>query len=105
MKVGDTYSLKKILQLSKSDLDNAYFTVNDSRSKHALSSGHLEDLSYYKIQVKSFQRGSSKAAVVVISDHTSQVHFYQTKRRKELFQMVNACVSHEMKNPINSIQG
>ena len=45
------------------------------------------------------------ASVVMIQDHTSQVNFYQTKRREELLQMVNACVSHEMKNPINSIQG
>lgn len=106
IKVGDTYSIKRLLRRTELELDRIYFTTTEQRSDGIInSSGQLEDQKYYKIKVNKFKSGQSMAAVVMIQDHTSQVNFYQTKRRKELMQMVNACVSHEMKNPINSIQG
>jgi len=42
--------------------------------------------------------------VIQIQNVTSRVRYQNITGEKNLLQMINACVSHEMRNPINSIQ-
>ena len=45
----------------------------------------------------------SKQKIVQINDVSAQVMFNVAQGEKQLLSLINATVSHEMRNPINSI--
>jgi signal transduction histidine kinase len=47
----------------------------------------------------------NKFYVVKISDYTLNIQYDLNLGEKRLLELVNACVSHEMRNPINAILG
>ena len=47
--------------------------------------------------------GAKKFRVLKISDITISQRLQISQNQKHVLQMINACVSHEMRNPINSI--
>ena len=46
-----------------------------------------------------------KYYVLKIIDSTMSVRYDLSQGEKKLLELVNACVSHEMRNPINAILG
>jgi signal transduction histidine kinase len=41
--------------------------------------------------------------IMQIIDVTKHVLYYEYKAKNQLTSMINACVSHELRNPLNSI--
>jgi signal transduction histidine kinase len=58
---------------------------------------------FYRLKLEHVSTISGKIRVLKITDITIKVRLEHTQQQKKVLQMVNACVSHEMRNPINSI--
>ena len=59
----------------------------------------------YRHQYVQFKRQSSLENFVVLQiiDMSSNIMYLQAKGDKKLLTLINATVSHEMRNPLNSI--
>jgi len=55
------------------------------------------------IKVQDYQGEVSKQKIVQINDVSAHVMFNIAQGEKQLLSLINATVSHEMRNPINSI--
>ena len=58
---------------------------------------------YFKVEVSKLKIGSSTYSVIRINDVTINMLFDFSKGEKRILQLINACVSHEMRNPLNAI--
>ena len=58
---------------------------------------------FFKIKVEEITTGTNKFRVLKISDITVSQRLQMSQNQRQVLQMINACVSHEMRNPINSI--
>jgi hypothetical protein len=58
---------------------------------------------YFTVKVIKLVCNNETFLVMRINDITISVHFNLSKGEKKILQLVNACVSHEMRNPLNSI--
>jgi nitrogen fixation/metabolism regulation signal transduction histidine kinase len=58
---------------------------------------------YFTVQVTRLMVHHKTLYVLKINDITMNIHFNLSKGKKKLLQLINACVSHEMRNPLNSI--
>lgn len=58
---------------------------------------------YFMINITKFILNGVNFTVLKISDVTISVQFDLSQGEKRILQLINACVSHEMRNPINSI--
>lgn len=58
---------------------------------------------YFSVKVKRLELFSNQFKVITIRDQTISVLFDIQKGEQQILRLVNACVSHEMRNPINSI--
>ena len=59
---------------------------------------------YVQIKNKIITQDSEKVNLLQIIDLSSQVMFEFAKGEKRLMSLINATVSHEMRNPINSLK-
>lgn len=59
---------------------------------------------YVQIKNKMITQDSEKVNLLQIIDLSSQVMFEFAKAEKRLMSLINATVSHEMRNPINSLK-
>ena len=93
--------------------DAAEFSLNQllSVGKATLKTLVLEfihqngDKRYFQVTVSKLESFDSKFYVLKISDFTVKVQFDLSIGEKRLLELVNAFVSHEMRNPINAILG
>lgn len=53
--------------------------------------------------VKNFSFGKEECTLVQVIDLSEKILYDQAKARSEFLSLINATVSHEMRNPINSI--
>lgn len=60
-------------------------------------------LSFFSIKVSEMEFEGIKLKCLNIKDETSQINLEISKGEKRILELVNACVSHEMRNPINAI--
>ena len=60
---------------------------------------------YYQFHINTQEGYNSRFKVIKISDVTINIKFDLNQGEKRLLELVNACVSHEMRNPINAILG
>jgi hypothetical protein len=58
---------------------------------------------FYKVQLQKIQIDGRVLKVLKIVNVTPSIRFFLITGETKVLQMVNACVSHEMRNPINSI--
>ena len=58
---------------------------------------------YVKLSKTSFTHNFEETIMLQIIDMTNAVLYDQSKEQNELLSLLNATVSHEMRNPLNSI--
>jgi len=63
------------------------------------------DPKFYKIKFTEFQNNMQTLKILQIINVSSQVLYDTKSAETQLLQLINACVSHEMRNPINAIHG
>ena len=87
------YSLQELMQLPEEEIQNAVFSLVliNARSK------------YVSVKVSSLKLHLSSFKVINILDQTVSIMFSKSKGEKKILQLINACVSHQLRNPINTI--
>ena len=58
---------------------------------------------YFSIKLNKLELFGDSFKVINLQDQTVNILFNISQGEKKILQLINACVSHEMRNPINSI--
>ena len=87
------YSLQELMELPDEDIQNAVFSL-------ILTNRHSK---YVSVKVNSLKLHLSSFKVINILDQTISIMFSKSKGEKKILQLINACVSHQLRNPINTI--
>ena len=58
---------------------------------------------YIQFRVKDYKKGDQKMKLLQIIDVTSYILYTEFKAKNQFTSLINACVSHELRNPLNSI--
>lgn len=65
----------------------------------------LQKQQFYKFFVQQIQVNEETLEVIKVLDVSMMIKFWVANADKNVLEMANACVSHEMRNPLNSING
>ena len=81
------------MEMPDEDIQNAVFSLvlTNRRSK------------YVSVKVNSLHFHMSSFKVINILDQTVSIMFSKSKGDKKILQLINACVSHQLRNPLNTI--
>ena len=63
----------------------------------------LEERRFFQIKKKTYDRGSLKKNMLQFIDISSSILYDNQREHSNFLGLVNACVSHELRNPLNSI--
>ena len=100
--VRQEMSLEYMLQLEPSYLESIVFKLCTTSGKdNEVETG--DNLRYIQLKSKEFYTNGKKMKMVQILDVTPHMLYSEYKARIEFTSMINACVSHELRNPLNSI--
>ena len=58
---------------------------------------------YFKVSVSRLELDGSQRQMVKLVDVTDTVNYDLSKEQNELLSLINATVSHELRNPLNAI--
>ena len=85
-------------------LERLIFCVRDSSSNEP-EAEEQEPMSkqFFKVKTEMIKSTQNKFKVLKVQDITINIRLQLSQQQKKVLQIVNACVSHEMRNPINSI--
>ena len=103
------FSLLEIVNQSQDfkKSENVYKIIEEKKEEEEnLDESDKEKIRKYKyvqIKVQDYLGQTSRQKIVQINDMTASVMFNIAQGEKQLLSLINATVSHEMRNPINSI--
>ena len=86
------YSLSDFITAEIDKVDDTVFTIIEKGQDRSTKR-------YVQVKCSSFK---SKTIVQII-DISNSIMFDQQKAQNEFLNVINACVSHELRNPLNSI--
>lgn len=88
-------------------LDQQIWIVQEPKKEIAAaqltSEAHTHEKKYFKFKFIRIKNQYQAYSLIKITDATLSIWLEESRRHNKFLQMVNACVSHEMRNPINSI--
>ena len=58
---------------------------------------------FVRIKKQEYQRKGATNCMIQVHDISKSIMFDQIQNEKQLYEIINATVSHEMRNPINSM--
>ena len=58
---------------------------------------------FFQIKITALHEEETETFMIQIINITHSIQFKRTSRENELLSLINATVSHEMRNPLNSI--
>ena len=71
---------------------------------HSLDNNELLENSFQlKVNIIKYIKGGMVKQIVQFIDVSKDIRQDQYKVQTQLLEMINACVSHELRNPLNSI--
>ena len=100
---GKVYSLNDFFKIDESTLANMVFVTTPQQEQQVVEEGQPRE--YFSITISSLNSGNSKFQVIKFNNESLSIKFNLNLSEKRLLELVNACVSHEMRNPINGIFG
>ena len=59
---------------------------------------------YIQFKITSFKENDDDSIMIQMIDISSDVQHNQLKSQNELLSLINATISHELRNPLNSMQ-
>ena len=86
------YSTIDILKLSKNKVERRVFLINQEEEKR-----------YVQNKFTKFKQDNQEKFMLQIIDVSHGIMYDQQKAENSFLAMINACVSHELRNPLNSI--
>jgi len=63
-----------------------------------------ERKTYIQVKIQTYKKDGNDKTILQFIDVTKNVLQEQFKVQNELLEMINACISHELRNPLNSIK-
>ena len=107
-------SLNEIIQKRSVLLEHLIFEIDQSGHQDEEGSSPIEQSTvkqYVQIKVNNIEEDGGQILIQLVdmTEHMLFVEmknssqFNQFKNKNELLSMINACVSHELRNPLNSI--
>jgi nitrogen-specific signal transduction histidine kinase len=79
-----------LLKFGESDISNYTFKI-------------IGQDNYIKIKQSKMKRNEKSSLMLQIKNVSSEVQYDQEKSHSDLLMMINATVSHELRNPLNSL--
>ena len=58
---------------------------------------------YIQFKSKDYFKGNKQMKLLQIIDVTAYILYTEFKAKNQFISLINACVSHELRNPLNSI--
>ena len=93
------YSLEELFSLSPEETkDNVYEVI------HQVSFKNQQIFKYVQFRREAIETKFSKHEVLQIIDISEKILYEMAVGEKRMFSIINATVSHDMRNPTNSIQ-
>ena len=92
-------SLFSILEILKQDKE--YF--KGKKFVISVSNRECEQKSYIQIKMTRYEEDGNSITMLQFTDISASVFYDQTLAENKLLERINACVSHELRNPLNSI--
>jgi hypothetical protein len=62
-----------------------------------------EDKRFYKVQIQTIMIFDKQFNVIKLTEVSTLIKIWLFNGEKKLLKIINACVSHEMRNPLNAI--
>jgi signal transduction histidine kinase len=88
-------------------LEETIFMMNlnssDMSSQDSVLDSMLRGRKYFRAKIKTIYIQSSKRQVLQFHNISNSIFYDHQKDQNALLQLINACVSHELRNPLNSI--
>ena len=94
-----TYSLEDLFNLNQYELDDTTYQVIEN-----VESQNQQAFKYVQVRKEFIETSFSKYEVLQLIDISQKILYDQAVGEKRLFSLINATVSHDMRNPTNSIQ-
>ena len=88
-------SILDLIQFSKGKIEQKVFLINDTNQSLAKR--------YVHIKCTKFQQKNKEKYMLQIIDVSHGIMYDQQKAENSFLALINACVSHELRNPLNSI--
>lgn len=101
MNVGNVnlYSFEDLFNLNQEEIDNNVYQVIE-----VVETQNKQVFKYVQVRKELVETGFSKHEVLQLIDISQKILCEQAVGEKRLFSLINATVSHDMRNPTNSIQ-
>ena len=93
-----TYSMNDFRSMDLTQLENRQFFIYNSSETF-----EFEIHSYYEIKKQIISSGSKNLMMLQFNEVSSRIRCDVLTGNQQMLQTINAIVSHEMRNPINSI--
>ena len=90
-----------MLKLDASKLESIVFSLRLTNQGNGFIDNHHNH--YVQLKLKEFYSNGKLMKMVQIVDVTPHILYTEYKAKMEFVSMINACVSHELRNPLNSI--
>ena len=58
---------------------------------------------YVQLRINKYRKNNKIKKILQIIDVTDYIKYTEIKAKSQFTQLINACVSHELRNPLNSI--
>ena len=87
------YSISDLIKFSKGKIEEKVFLINDQTVLKR----------YVHIKCVKFQQNQMDKYMLQIIDVSDGIMYDQQKAENSFLALINACVSHELRNPLNSI--
>ena len=90
-------SIDQILDTDFKDLEKIIFKLKiDSEEKE-------ESATFVQLKLRTYDKSGKKMKLMQIIDVTDYIMYTEIKAKNQFTTLINACVSHELRNPLNSI--
>jgi signal transduction histidine kinase len=89
------YSLNDVMSLENDKLDKMIFKVSVA--------GQEQHARYVQIKITNIKHGNAIRQILQIINMSANVECNRTLAQNAFLSLINACVSHELRNPLNSI--
>ena len=102
-------SLQDIMDQNPQDLTNIYFKINlhqrgvNGNLNFQMNQDNVQNYSYIAVKKKSYMNNGEQKCMIQIRDVTQSVKFEQVYKENQFLSLTNATVSHELRNPIQSL--
>ena len=94
-------SLSDLLVANYDQVENTIFKIIQTEEDSKTHANSTDDIPSRYVQVKCSSFKSK--TIIQIIDISNSIMFDQQRAQNEFLNVINACVSHELRNPLNSI--